>query len=236
MICIACNYEHKDKFCLNCGEKNGIKKLTFLSILQDGFLTITNMDKGFLFNLKALVLAPKKLTDDYISGKRKGIQNPISFLIVCVTIYLIVTDQFMVVPKGFDNYTKSDPFTLGVRIGEFIGTYLKYFWILMIIPLALSIKLTFKKFNFIENLAISAFVVGGATLVALFSNIIVSFFVFSLPLFFDPFVYLIIFWLLYAIFKQENNRVESFLLTLTGMILFVIQIVIIVVVLGVLLA
>lgn len=143
MICIGCTYEHRNNFCSNCREKNGIKKLSFLSIIQDGFLTITNMDKGFLFNLKALVLEPKKLTDDYIIGKRKGVQNPISFLIVCVTIYLIVVSQIEPNIVGLSKVPDNMISRSGGRFGAFLASYLKYFWILMILPLALSTKLTF---------------------------------------------------------------------------------------------
>ena len=78
MICVSCNNEHNDKYCPNCGEKNGIKKITLASIIEDTFSSVTNMDRGFLYNIKALILKPQKLITDYILGKRRGILNPIS--------------------------------------------------------------------------------------------------------------------------------------------------------------
>ena len=85
MICISCHTEHNENFCPNCGERAGVKKITFRSTIEDAFSTLTNMDKGFLFNIKALVINPQKLTTDYLIGKRRGILNPISFLIISIS-------------------------------------------------------------------------------------------------------------------------------------------------------
>ncbi len=59
MICIACENEHQENFCPNCGERAGIPKITFKSMFVEAFKTVTNMDKGFLLNLKYLTLHPK---------------------------------------------------------------------------------------------------------------------------------------------------------------------------------
>ena len=73
------------------------------------------MDKGFLFNLKMLFLNPKSITVEYILGKRKGILNPISFLILSVSLYLIL-EGLLRVPKeiGSEN---------GIRMFESAGIY-----------------------------------------------------------------------------------------------------------------
>ena len=73
MKCISCELNHNEQYCPNCGERNGVERITISTILGSTFSTITNMDKGFLFNLKSLFLKPRKITTDYISGKRKGI-------------------------------------------------------------------------------------------------------------------------------------------------------------------
>ena len=72
MICVSCTNEHQENFCPNCGERAGIPRITFKTISEDIFSTLTNMDKGFLFNIKALFLHPRKITIDYVLGKRKG--------------------------------------------------------------------------------------------------------------------------------------------------------------------
>ena len=230
MNCISCKFEHNEKYCPNCGERNGIKKITLNSIVEDAFSSITNMDKGFLFNLKALILHPRKITIDYLLGKRKGILNPISFLIFSITIYIIVI-TFFKVPKELveeNSITKSELEKASNNVGLFVRTYLKFFWVLCIIPLGLSLKLVFRKHNFIEHLAISSFIIGQATLIG-----ILSYLVFRFPLIFDPVVYLVILWLIYKIFKNNNERIEAILISTTVLIIFIIQLIIIIGTIGV---
>ena len=113
-------------------------------------------------------------------------------------------------------------------VGFFLRTYLKYFWVLCIIPLGITLKLIFRKYNFIEHLAISSFIIGQATLIG-----ILSFLVFRFPLIFDPVVYLAILWLVYKIFKNNDGRIEAILLSTTVLILFILQLILIIGTIGV---
>lgn len=224
MNCINCNYEHNEKYCPNCGERKGTKKTTLSSIVEDSFSSITNMDRGFLFNIKALFLHPKKITIDYVLGKRKGILNPISFLILSITIYIFVI-SFFTVPKELiqeNSLTKSQLEKVSNYVGRFLRTYLKYFWVLCTIPLGMTLKLFFRQYNFKEHLAISSFIIGQATLIGVLSFIVLRF-----PLIFDPVVYLAILWLVYKIFKNDN-RIKAILKSTTVLILFIIQLIIII--------
>nr|WP_321227827.1 DUF3667 domain-containing protein [uncultured Psychroserpens sp.] len=184
------------------------------------------MDKGFLFNLKALFLNPQKITTNFISGKRKGILNPISYLIISITIYLIVINVFKAPPKEVTETTTSAFFAseqeMGNAVGLFLRTYIKYFWILSIIPLGFALKVVFQKYNYLEHIAISSFVIGQATLVG-----VVSYLIFRFPLIFDPFVYVTIAWLTYRIFKDNTEKIVSSLLSFVSLFLFIIQLVVI---------
>jgi hypothetical protein len=234
MTCISCNYEHEEKYCPNCGEKKDTKKITLVTIFEDTLSSVTNMDKGFLYNTKSLLLKPQKITDDYIRGKRKGILNPVSFLILSVTIYLIVINVIRA-PKepssassNLDSEVYERTFNAVYEVGKFIREYIKYFWILSIVPLALSLKLVFKKYNYLEHLTLSSFIVGQATLIS-----VISYLLFKTPLIFDPVVYIMIFWLIFKIFKSNNALIEPLLLSITTLILFIIQLVIIVSIIGI---
>lgn len=82
MICISCNKEHNYNFCPNCGQDAIVKKITFLSVMQNAFSIVINMDKGFFYNFKLMFINPKSISNDYLIGKRKYILNPISIIIV----------------------------------------------------------------------------------------------------------------------------------------------------------
>lgn len=229
MTCISCKTETNANFCPNCGEKLEIKKITFNSISQDVFSTLTNMDKGFLYNLKTMFVNPKAISNDYILGKRKGILNPISYLILSVTMYLIV-ESLLRIPKentGVQNMPEVYIGKVAFAAGKFIHTYFKYFWILSIIPLAIATKLIFHKYNFIEHLAINSFILAQATIIGLMGYVL---FKIDMPI--NPFVYLLILWLVYKIFMTTNDKFETGLLSFGVLLLFVFQLIIIAIAIG----
>lgn len=226
MICINCDNEHDSKFCPNCGEKASVPKITFSSIFNDGFSTITNMDKGFLFNVKNLFYKPNEMVNAYINGKRKGVFNPISFLIIAITIYLITES---LIPSTTETSTIDSNITsIGYRTGYFIRRYFKYFWIFSVVWLSVATKLIFGEYNFAEHLAINSFVIGQATLVGLISFLATKF-----MLLFNPFVYLTIIWMTYQIFKKKNNDLAIFSQSLSAVVLFFSQLAIILVLIGI---
>lgn len=230
MKCITCDFEHTENYCAQCGEKSGSKKITMSSLVADAFSSITNMDKGILFNIKTLILNPRKIATDYIAGKRKEILNPISFLIVSVSIYLIVLAIFKVTKEtvAVDKAHIPKLQEAGTSVGLFIRTNLKYFWILTILPLGLALKLIHKQYNYLEHVAISSFIIGQATLIG-----IISYVVFRFPLIFDPVVYAVILWLLYKIFKTTHDTMGSFLMAIAVMIVFIMQLILILSTIGV---
>lgn len=229
MKCINCNNDHAEKFCPNCGEKARIKRITFSSIINSAFSTVTNMDKGFLYNLKNLTLSPQQTITDYLKGKRKGIFNPISFLIVSVTIYLIIDASLKV--SGTSTHDPNMIYNVGYQVGYFIKGYLKYFWILNIFWMSTATRLLFRKYNFAEHLAINSFILGQATLASLIGLVFFNWF-----LIFDPIIYLVIFAMTYQVFKGKNENAETLFKSFLSILLFVIQIAVILVMIGVVLS
>jgi hypothetical protein len=219
MICINCENEHNHKFCPECGEKVDVPKITFSSIFSEGLSRITNMDKGLLFNLKNLLLDPKRIVNDYINGKRKNIFNPISFLLICITFYLI-GESFLHVDKVVDADTiekmKSNKvYSVGFEAGKFIESYFKYFWILSVLWLSLATKLCYKKFSFAEHLAINSFIIGQTTLIAL-----IGYYSLRTPLFYNPVVYILTSWMLYQIFKKKEKDLDATILSISSVLIF----------------
>jgi hypothetical protein len=220
MICISCKNEHSSDFCPNCGEKSSTKKITFTSIFEDTFSTITAMDRGVLYNVKSLFLRPQEFTSEYILGKRRGVLNPISFLIISTTVYLIIESMLRVpiANPELKLIPESDIQKVGYSAGKTIAIYFKYFWILCIIPLAISTKLIFRKYNFTEHLAINSFILGQATLIGL-----ISFLITKIELTFNPIVYLLILWLVYSVFLKQKEKYDTLLMSIGALLLFILQ-------------
>ena len=224
--------EHESKFCPNCGEKSDIEKITLNSIFENALSTITNMDKGFLYNLKTLSIDPRKITIDYILGRRKGILNPISFLIISISIYLIL-ENFLKIPREQTEPTAEalyykKGYAIGHAGGKIIFEYFKYFWIFSILLYANATKLIFGKYHYLEHVAICSFVIGQATLIGL-----LGFLIFRQPLPLNPILYLALFIITFFIFRQGKNKFDSLLLTFTTLILFMIQVFLVIAVIGI---
>lgn len=229
MDCINCNYKHDYKFCPNCGEKSNVPRITFNSIVNEGLYSMTNMDKGLFYNFKMLSAKPQEFISDYIKGKRRNILNPISFLILAVSIYIIIDAIVIVEWKAKD--VTSEVYSLGYMAGKFVKHYFKYFWIFSIFWLSIPSFFIFRKYNFAENLAINSFIIGMATLVGL-----VVFLIYNIGLLFNPLVYMTISWLTYSLYRKKKRDLDVFILSIVSTVIFFLILFAIVVLIGFVLA
>lgn len=224
MVCISCDNEHMENFCPNCGERAGIQRITLQSVFNEVFYSFTSMDKGIFYNLKYLTLNPKQLITEYIKGKRKGIYNPLTFLIIATTIYVIL-DGLIDIPtkeviiETTDESKKSRIYLAGVEAGHLIRDYLKYFWVLTVFWLSTSTRLLFGKYNLIEHISINSFVLGFATLAGT-----LGVFFFNLPLPFNPIVYIIILITIYRIFEVKKDKFSTVIQTVFSLLFFIVQV------------
>lgn len=122
-----------------------------------------------------------------------------------------------------ETYMRQVAFTGGI----YLHKYFKYFWVLAIIPLGLSTRLLFGKYNFTEHLAINAFILGQATIVGLIAHIILR-----TNLVFNPFVYAVLLILTFRVFLTNNEGFESFFKSLLVVLFFMIELLLIALCLG----
>ncbi|APG64053.1 hypothetical protein LPB136_01125 [Tenacibaculum todarodis] len=228
MACINCKTNFEGQFCPSCGEKKDIERITFGSMIESVFSGFVNMDKGLLFNIKNLTLYPQKTILQYIKGKRKYILSPISYAIVTISVYIIITSLLKKAPSelkvGLGKLGEQGELgrfqQMGYKTGGFLIEKLKYFWLLQAVFLSVFSKLFFKRFNFFEHLAINSFIVGHATLVA----IIVRIFYRGEIIVFNFLVFIYMIFLMYKVFGKTNNKFEtitmSSLIVLFAYILF----------------
>lgn len=213
--CIHCNHPNiSGNYCSNCGERTHVPDITLSSLVGNAVSTITTMDKGYLYNVKHLLLAPDKIVKAYLQGKRKQILNPVSFLIITTTVYLIIEALLLV--KGTGKTDTSEIYSAGIKVGQFIKANFKYFWLLSIVWLSIPTKMIYGKYNFVEHLAINSFIIGQATVFAILGYVF-----FKVVIIFNPMVYGVIIWLLYRIFsKHITNKTNAVLKTLGAAALF----------------
>ncbi|MEM6379612.1 MAG: PQQ-dependent sugar dehydrogenase, partial [Bacteroidota bacterium] len=163
ITCKNCGEEVTGRFCSNCGQKRDTKPLTFASILRTAISTITELDRGFLYNLKYLTIDFKETVLGYLDGKRIRVYNPISYALIGVSVMLLVSSQFgkSIDPGGPSGaIAQQDSFSFGFEYGKFITANIKYIWLLGIVFFALPARLFYRQRRLTEHMAIQAFVIG----------------------------------------------------------------------------
>ena len=91
MNCKNCGNPVNNNFCSNCGQRTTVERIKFKSLIEEFQNNTLQINRGFLFTIKELFLKPGDTILNFLSGKRKPYYKPISFLILSVTLYVLVS-------------------------------------------------------------------------------------------------------------------------------------------------
>ena len=84
MTCTNCQFEFEGKYCPECGQKADTRRITWAMVLQDLVSGITNVERGFWYNLKALTLRPGAEIESYLQGRWKTFYHPLKYALVSI--------------------------------------------------------------------------------------------------------------------------------------------------------
>ncbi len=88
--CKQCGENGNGKYCNNCGQAYAIKRITISTIIHEIFHFFSHIDKGILYTLKQLIIAPGKPQLEYIEGHRAKHQKPFSMFFLCITTSALI--------------------------------------------------------------------------------------------------------------------------------------------------
>lgn len=88
--CKTCKKNGKGNFCNHCGQDYLTKRITISSVVHEIFHFFSHLDKGFLYTLKNLIIAPGKPQLEYINGDRTKHQKPFSMFFLCATAAALI--------------------------------------------------------------------------------------------------------------------------------------------------
>lgn len=150
--CKNCGKEFEGNFCSYCGQKkiNRHDTRELMDYLGDAF----ELKRGFFITFITLIKQPSKLVKEYLEGKTKIYQNPVTYLFTIISL-LIITD---IIFSYFDD-ENPDP------------NFLLYLIILpLVISTAISIRFIYPKsgLNVIERLLFSFYYISSFTLFLVF--------------------------------------------------------------------
>ena len=87
--CFNCGAEFTGKYCPNCGQHSGGRKLTMALLLDRVLAVLTNLDKGFWRTFLDLFWRPGYLMRDIMRGQHKRYGNPFALLFIAITFFLL---------------------------------------------------------------------------------------------------------------------------------------------------
>ena len=88
--CLNCGAPVSGKFCSNCGQSTGLKRITFKETGAHFLSSAFSFNGPLLSSLWLLVTDPGKVFREFIAGKRKSYYNPVSLFVLTTAVYLIV--------------------------------------------------------------------------------------------------------------------------------------------------
>jgi hypothetical protein len=87
--CKNCGRPVKDLYCGHCGQMADPGKINFLFLCREVFHFVTHTENGFLFTSFQMIIRPGQTAKNYIEGKRKNYQSPISYFLLWTTIFIL---------------------------------------------------------------------------------------------------------------------------------------------------
>jgi len=205
MKCKNCNTKISDgyNYCMFCGQKTDVGRLNFRQLLNDIWIAFISTDKGILLLIKHLTYKPGLVARDYVLGQRKKYFNPFNYLAIMVAIAFYFILQFEKISIDYSQIAPEN-----VYLVRFSFKYFNIF-ILLICPLyGVLIWLIFKKhqMNFVENLALSAYLSGHTMLYYIILIFIFILFPSTMNILGIIFGFLINAWIVIAILQFYRTR------------------------------
>lgn len=90
--CLNCGAALHGAYCHACGQRHlsRLRVRTLLRIFTDAFLNVTDLGSGLWATLYAGARNPGRLARRYVEGERQRFVNPISYILIAVTLLFVV--------------------------------------------------------------------------------------------------------------------------------------------------
>ena len=165
-VCQNCETAFKGKYCSECGQKAGVKRITWRSIFSDLVKKVTFWDKGLLFTTLHVLKHPGKMARDYIAGKRVNYNKPLNYILLVVAASVLVFPK-----KEFENALSSinDKSRPNSSVMEWVFSNISIIYLMLIPFLAMVSKWFNRKtdVNFPELFVFYCYLMAGSTLVSI---------------------------------------------------------------------
>lgn len=153
-VCPTCKSPHlSGAFCPQCGQKLSIQRFTLNRSLSAVLSQVFNLEKGFLYTLKELILRPEWVRDRYLQQGTARYFHPFRFVFVLATLSALLTVLMGAfgVNNGMEPFQSIPDSEQGAqfirKIVDFTQNYLAFIMLLAIPFYALVAGWFYRKFK-----------------------------------------------------------------------------------------
>lgn len=168
--------ESDDFFCRKCGQSVISKRVTMRALIQNAWVTVFSIDRGFFYTSVSMFRWPGHVIRDYLQGRTVCYVNPFNFMLLWTGIseLIIVLNN-----KARPTLAAAEPPPVNAidryfdKVYSFIENYPSVLIILFLPVLAWIASLFFKRYtyNVAEHTIALAFIVGQVTLLETLLNL-----------------------------------------------------------------
>jgi len=160
-FCKNCGEKVIGNYCSHCGQKILEERISFHYIWHEVLHFFTHFEKGFLFTSWSMLAKPGKVVTDFVKGKRKVYQQPVSFFLIWITMYLLL---LYIVEKIFGENVVIDykEYFGPTSTTKFAVSHLSIV-LLVVIPfqaLYFNWLVAWKKYNYFECFVVAMYYLG----------------------------------------------------------------------------
>jgi recombinational DNA repair protein RecR len=77
--CKNCGHKYEGYYCSICRQSADTSRITWKEIIEHFLSVVIDVDKGFFYTVKEMLIRPGKTISDYLQGKRIDHFNPLMF-------------------------------------------------------------------------------------------------------------------------------------------------------------
>lgn len=159
--CKNCGAKTDGTYCNRCGQKLALERITFNYIWHEVVHFFTHAEKGFFFTSRQLIKAPGHVIVDFIEGKRKAYQKPVSYFLIWIGLYSITLYLFK------SSFGENTVISFAEYFGPAESTKFAISHLNIVLTLLLPLQaiyihflLMYKKYNYIEALVAVLYTIG----------------------------------------------------------------------------
>jgi len=168
-------------FCSNCGQQVIKERYTIKRFFSELVRIMTNMERGFLFTLQQMFVAPAKVVSDYCNGKTKPYYHPFRYIFIWASISVLIGLYL----HFYDDSQASFNDALGINqsekqkalqmeINKYIKSYMNLIYFIIIPFMSYFTWRMFKKkgYNYAEHVILNSFSMGQMAFMGIFLMLI----------------------------------------------------------------